>query len=107
MKIDRSCATCESKNSGGICFDMHYGKPIISTTVDQPCWSIGLNYFNTILNALPEDMRMDYLHNPRRKMEIDDLINYLENQKMNLAPKSPCYSASYDQKLHTSLSPRT
>ena len=61
MKIDRSCKTCEfcfrdRKNGGFVCAGERYDEPIATTNEDQPCWSIGLAYWQKLIDRLkPED----------------------------------------------------
>ena len=60
MKIDKSCKTCEfcfpsSVGEGFICANARHGEPIDETDKEQNCWSIGLKYWQDLVDLLTDE----------------------------------------------------
>lgn len=80
-KLNKSCETCEF-NFGEVCACHDsmggYGWKIDDFQVQRDCWKIGQEYFNHIIERLPEEIKMDFLHNPRTKIDEELIFRYFE-----------------------------
>jgi hypothetical protein len=55
-ELNKSCLTCEF-NFKGICAsggDYEYGEEIIDFDKQRDCWDIGIEYFDELIEILPE-----------------------------------------------------
>jgi hypothetical protein len=77
MKANKSCKTCES-NMRGECANVHYGEPVPNIK-DCDGWDYSLDYFEKLVDGLPEDIQKRIASYDPRINVHEVLKKYYEN----------------------------